>query len=206
MNVSGVKLFAQDQGLRKQYIYLYISLALYFHGFSSKLVWKFGNWIAQKAKIARTSNVSNPIELQTALYITIDPGAAGSWTVMINYVKAIMENNGGCNKLYKWNDGFHLSFHLIWISPSFFMNLTLYFVQNVFICVPSVILYWVCLITFSHVSYFLGEAQFSEAVGYPMIQQWRVRSNLYKVKLSSITLSTGQYPNNIIMILSLIVR
>uniref|UniRef100_A0A3P9MMJ5 Astrotactin 2 n=1 Tax=Oryzias latipes TaxID=8090 RepID=A0A3P9MMJ5_ORYLA len=36
-----------------------------------------------------------------------------------------------------------------------------------------------------------GHAQFSEAVGYPMVQQWRVRSNLYKVKLSSITLSTG---------------
>uniref|UniRef100_A0A3Q3MX68 Astrotactin 2 n=1 Tax=Labrus bergylta TaxID=56723 RepID=A0A3Q3MX68_9LABR len=36
-----------------------------------------------------------------------------------------------------------------------------------------------------------GDAQFSEAVGYPMVQQWRVRSNLYKVKLSSITLSTG---------------
>lgn len=42
---------------------------------------------------------------------------------------------------------------------------------------------------FFHV--FLGDAQFSEAVGYPMVQQWRVRSNLYKVKLSSITLSTG---------------
>uniref|UniRef100_A0A8C4DBK5 Astrotactin 2 n=1 Tax=Dicentrarchus labrax TaxID=13489 RepID=A0A8C4DBK5_DICLA len=40
-----------------------------------------------------------------------------------------------------------------------------------------------------------GDAQFSEAVGYPMVQQWRVRSNLYKVKLSSITLSTGQGPN-----------
>uniref|UniRef100_A0A8C2Z6I0 Astrotactin 2 n=1 Tax=Cyclopterus lumpus TaxID=8103 RepID=A0A8C2Z6I0_CYCLU len=37
-----------------------------------------------------------------------------------------------------------------------------------------------------------GDAQFSEAAGYPMVQQWRVRSNLYKVKLSSITLSTGQ--------------
>uniref|UniRef100_A0A672ZYP0 Astrotactin 2 n=1 Tax=Sphaeramia orbicularis TaxID=375764 RepID=A0A672ZYP0_9TELE len=36
-----------------------------------------------------------------------------------------------------------------------------------------------------------GDAQFSEAVGYPMVQHWRVRSNLYKVKLSSITLSTG---------------
>uniref|UniRef100_A0A8C2Z6E4 Astrotactin 2 n=1 Tax=Cyclopterus lumpus TaxID=8103 RepID=A0A8C2Z6E4_CYCLU len=36
-----------------------------------------------------------------------------------------------------------------------------------------------------------GDAQFSEAAGYPMVQQWRVRSNLYKVKLSSITLSTG---------------
>uniref|UniRef100_A0AAQ5Y848 MACPF domain-containing protein n=1 Tax=Amphiprion ocellaris TaxID=80972 RepID=A0AAQ5Y848_AMPOC len=36
-----------------------------------------------------------------------------------------------------------------------------------------------------------GDAQFSEAVGYPMVQQWRVRSNLYKVKLSSITLSVG---------------
>uniref|UniRef100_A0A8C6PPQ1 Astrotactin 2 n=1 Tax=Nothobranchius furzeri TaxID=105023 RepID=A0A8C6PPQ1_NOTFU len=29
-----------------------------------------------------------------------------------------------------------------------------------------------------------GDAQFSEAVGYPMVQQWRVRSNLYKVKLN----------------------
>ncbi|CAG12413.1 unnamed protein product [Tetraodon nigroviridis] len=37
----------------------------------------------------------------------------------------------------------------------------------------------------------LGDAQFSEAVGYPMVQRWRVRSNLYRVKLSSITLSTG---------------
>ncbi|XP_023666848.1 astrotactin-2-like isoform X1 [Paramormyrops kingsleyae] len=36
-----------------------------------------------------------------------------------------------------------------------------------------------------------GDAQFSEATGYPMVQQWRVRSNLYKVKLSAITLSTG---------------
>ncbi|XP_028318628.1 astrotactin-2 isoform X2 [Gouania willdenowi] len=36
-----------------------------------------------------------------------------------------------------------------------------------------------------------GDAEFSEAMGYPMVQQWRVRSNLYKVKLSSITLSTG---------------
>ncbi|XP_068608676.1 astrotactin-2-like [Brachionichthys hirsutus] len=36
-----------------------------------------------------------------------------------------------------------------------------------------------------------GNAQLSEAAGYPMVQQWRVRSNLYKVKLSSITLSTG---------------
>lgn len=44
---------------------------------------------------------------------------------------------------------------------------------------------------------FSGRAQFSEAVGYPMVQQWRVRSNLYKVKLSSITLSTGQHLDNI---------
>ncbi|KAK1787276.1 hypothetical protein P4O66_002787 [Electrophorus voltai] len=36
-----------------------------------------------------------------------------------------------------------------------------------------------------------GDAQFSEGMGYPMVQQWRVRSNLYKVKLSAITLSTG---------------
>uniref|UniRef100_A0A9J7Z929 Astrotactin 2 n=2 Tax=Cyprinus carpio TaxID=7962 RepID=A0A9J7Z929_CYPCA len=35
-----------------------------------------------------------------------------------------------------------------------------------------------------------GDAQFSEATGYPMMQQWRVRSNLYRVKLSAITLST----------------
>ncbi|XP_049594712.1 astrotactin-2 isoform X1 [Syngnathus scovelli] len=36
-----------------------------------------------------------------------------------------------------------------------------------------------------------GVAKFNEAAGYPMIQQWRVRSNLYKVKLSSITLASG---------------
>ncbi|KAI2664134.1 Astrotactin-2 [Labeo rohita] len=35
-----------------------------------------------------------------------------------------------------------------------------------------------------------GDAQFSEATGYPMMQQWRVRSNLYRVKLSAITLSS----------------
>lgn len=28
-------------------------------------------------------------------------------------------------------------------------------------------------------------------MGYPMVQQWRVRSNLYRVKLSTITLSAG---------------
>ncbi|XP_030641157.1 astrotactin-2 [Chanos chanos] len=36
-----------------------------------------------------------------------------------------------------------------------------------------------------------GDSEYSEAMGYPMVQQWRVRSNLYKVKLSAITLSTG---------------
>ncbi|XP_066507598.1 astrotactin-2-like [Hoplias malabaricus] len=36
-----------------------------------------------------------------------------------------------------------------------------------------------------------GDAQVSEGMGYPMVQQWRVRSNLYKVKLSAITLSSG---------------
>ncbi|KAL0965496.1 hypothetical protein UPYG_G00282030 [Umbra pygmaea] len=36
-----------------------------------------------------------------------------------------------------------------------------------------------------------GDAHFNEAMGYPMVQQWKVRSNLYKVKLSAITLSTG---------------
>lgn len=39
---------------------------------------------------------------------------------------------------------------------------------------------------------FSGDAEFNEAAGYPMVQQWRVRSNLYKVKLSSITLASGQ--------------
>uniref|UniRef100_A0A6Q2Y0D2 MACPF domain-containing protein n=1 Tax=Esox lucius TaxID=8010 RepID=A0A6Q2Y0D2_ESOLU len=33
-----------------------------------------------------------------------------------------------------------------------------------------------------------GDAQFNEAMGYPMVQKWKVRSNLYKVKLSAITL------------------
>ncbi|XP_077593059.1 astrotactin 2 isoform X1 [Stigmatopora nigra] len=36
-----------------------------------------------------------------------------------------------------------------------------------------------------------GDAKFNEASGYPMVQQWQVRSNLYKVKLSSITLASG---------------
>nr|XP_006011968.1 PREDICTED: astrotactin-2-like [Latimeria chalumnae] len=36
-----------------------------------------------------------------------------------------------------------------------------------------------------------GDAKYSEAMGYPMVQQWRVRSNLYKVKLSAINLSPG---------------
>ncbi|XP_059850268.1 astrotactin-2-like isoform X3 [Hypanus sabinus] len=36
-----------------------------------------------------------------------------------------------------------------------------------------------------------GNAKYNEATGYPMVQEWRVRSNLYKVKLNSITQSTG---------------
>ncbi|KAM4661817.1 astrotactin-2 [Discoglossus pictus] len=36
-----------------------------------------------------------------------------------------------------------------------------------------------------------GDVRYNEAMGYPMVQQWRVRSNLYKVKLSSISLSSG---------------
>ncbi|XP_059571554.1 astrotactin-2 isoform X4 [Alligator mississippiensis] len=36
-----------------------------------------------------------------------------------------------------------------------------------------------------------GDIKYDEAMGYPMVQHWRVRSNLYKVKLSSITLSAG---------------
>ncbi|XP_020930153.1 astrotactin-2 isoform X2 [Sus scrofa] len=36
-----------------------------------------------------------------------------------------------------------------------------------------------------------GDIRYDEAMGYPMVQQWRVRSNLYRVKLSTITLSAG---------------
>nr|KAF6432922.1 astrotactin 2 [Molossus molossus] len=36
-----------------------------------------------------------------------------------------------------------------------------------------------------------GDIRYNEAMGYPMVQQWRVRSNLYRVKLSTITLSAG---------------
>ncbi|XP_073456791.1 astrotactin-2 isoform X2 [Aquarana catesbeiana] len=36
-----------------------------------------------------------------------------------------------------------------------------------------------------------GEVRYNEAMGYPVVQQWRVRSNLYKVKLNSISLSAG---------------
>lgn len=61
----------------------------------------------------------------------------------------------------------------------------------------SFIIGFILLYLLSVLSLFLGDAQFSEAVGYPMVQQWRVRSNLYKVKLSSITLSTGQCLNNL---------
>ncbi|XP_043913867.1 astrotactin-2 isoform X2 [Protopterus annectens] len=45
-----------------------------------------------------------------------------------------------------------------------------------------------------------GDVTYSEAVGYPMVQQWRVRSNLYKVKLSAVTLSAGF--SNILKILN----
>lgn len=37
-----------------------------------------------------------------------------------------------------------------------------------------------------------GDIRYDEAMGYPMVQQWRVRSNLYRVKLSTITLSAGE--------------
>lgn len=39
---------------------------------------------------------------------------------------------------------------------------------------------------------FAGDIKYDEAMGYPMVQHWRVRSNLYRVKLSSITLSSGE--------------
>lgn len=39
---------------------------------------------------------------------------------------------------------------------------------------------------------FAGDIKYDEAMGYPMVQHWRVRSNLYRVKLSSITLSAGE--------------
>uniref|UniRef100_A0A8C9EHA5 Astrotactin-2 n=1 Tax=Pavo cristatus TaxID=9049 RepID=A0A8C9EHA5_PAVCR len=45
-----------------------------------------------------------------------------------------------------------------------------------------------------------GDIKYDEAMGYPMVQHWRVRSNLYRVKLSSITLSSGFA--NILKILS----
>jgi len=41
-------------------------------------------------------------------------------------------------------------------------------------------------------SSFAGDIKYDEAMGYPMVQHWRVRSNLYRVKLSSITLSAGE--------------
>lgn len=95
MNVSGVKRLskAQDQGSRKQFI-VFPPCSSLLRLFSSRLKWKFGNWIAGKGKIAPTSNVSNPIGVQAALYITIDPGAAGIWAGIINGVKTVMDNNG----------------------------------------------------------------------------------------------------------------
>ncbi|XP_042335216.1 astrotactin-2 isoform X2 [Sceloporus undulatus] len=36
-----------------------------------------------------------------------------------------------------------------------------------------------------------GDIRYDEAMGYPMLQHWRVRSNLYRVKLSTIALSAG---------------
>ncbi|KAL8174455.1 UNVERIFIED_CONTAM: Astrotactin-2, partial [Gekko kuhli] len=36
-----------------------------------------------------------------------------------------------------------------------------------------------------------GDIRYDEAMGYPMVQHWRVRSNLYKVKLSTIAFSAG---------------
>lgn len=74
----------------------------------------------------------------------------------------------------------HLEIHQL------LMNLCLSFPSNCCVCV----FFWWCSVVLCRC--FVGDAQFSEALGYPMVQQWRVRSNLYKVKLSSITLSTGQ--------------
>uniref|UniRef100_A0A670JQ37 Astrotactin 2 n=1 Tax=Podarcis muralis TaxID=64176 RepID=A0A670JQ37_PODMU len=45
-----------------------------------------------------------------------------------------------------------------------------------------------------------GDIRYDEAMGYPMVQHWRVRSNLYKVKLSTIALSAGFF--NVLKILN----
>lgn len=79
----------------------------------------------------------------------------------------------------------HFEIHPLFMNSSF-----LSFPSSCCICLCFLICVLVLLFCLS-----LGDAQFSEAVGYPMVQQWRVRSNLYKVKLSSITLSTGQCLN-----------
>ncbi|XP_042193251.1 astrotactin-2 isoform X1 [Callorhinchus milii] len=42
-----------------------------------------------------------------------------------------------------------------------------------------------------NLQFLTGDAKYSEATGYPMVQEWRVRSNLYKVKISATTLSAG---------------
>ncbi|XP_061460292.1 astrotactin-2 isoform X1 [Rhineura floridana] len=36
-----------------------------------------------------------------------------------------------------------------------------------------------------------GDIRYDEAMGYPMVQHWRVQSNLYRVKLSTVALSAG---------------
>lgn len=129
------------------------------------------------------------LEFKSHYISGIDPGAAGIWAVIINDVKAIMDNNRPSIK----SSNETVDFIYVFVYFEFqllFMNLScvIGFKLPSFLYLSFRLNSSACSLFFC----FVGDAQFSEAVGYPMVQQWRVRSNLYKVKLSSITLSTGQ--------------
>lgn len=153
--------------------------------------------LQRKARLLPLLMSAIQLEFKLHYIFAIDLGAAGIWAVIINDVKAIMDNSRSAincsNEMMDFIQVFiYFEFQPLFINLSFVICFKLLYLF--LSCVsPSVFIFIPVPLFLS----FLGDAQFSEAVGYPMVQQWRVRSNLYKVKLSSITLSTGQFLNNL---------
>lgn len=91
MNVSGVKRFpeAQDQGSRKQFIFF----PLLFTFVALVLNWRESLVIELQRKARLLLLLMSAIQLELRYISAIDRGAAGIWAVIINDVKAVMDNN-----------------------------------------------------------------------------------------------------------------